>query len=274
MMARGFSVIELLVALTMTLVIAGALAKMVPPARAAFDRVPGELDLQQRGRTAIDALSRALRSAGQNVAATDALGPLSDALPTVLLSEPDGDGAFTALKVIVPLPDPAQGVLAAAQTGPSAAIALEADYCPNVSDVCGFLPGSTAVIVDGLGHYDVFQVAATVAAARILTPSSALSRPYPAASVIVEVDQLTFTLAQQPDDSYTLVRETAAGAIQPVVDFVSGIAFRGTGEGVAAGFYQFREIDVTVSVEAQTDLLRRVIADRVFRTSIRLRNVP
>lgn len=119
----------------------------------------------------------------------------------------------------------------------------------------------------------MFQVAAT-AAVRLLTPSRALSQSYPAESVIVEVDQLTFALAQQPDHSYTLTRQTGAGAIQPVVDFVSGLAFRGAGQGVAAGFLQYREVDVTVSVEAQTDPLRRVIADRVFRTTIRLRNMP
>jgi Tfp pilus assembly protein PilW len=274
MMDRGFSVIELLVALTMTLAIAGALANVVPPARAAFERVPGEFDLQQRGRTAIDVLSQALRSAGRNVAATESLGPLSDVMPAVSLSEPDENGGFTELTVIAPLTDPAQGVLAAAQSGPAAAIILDADLCPDISDVCGFQPGSTAVIVDGLGNYDVFQVAATIVAARLLMPARALSRSYPAASAVVEVDEFKFTLAEQPDGSYALIRQTAAGAVQPVVDFVSGLAFRGVGQGVAGGFLQYREVDVTVSVEAPTDLLRRVIPDRVFRTSIRLRNTP
>jgi Tfp pilus assembly protein PilW len=274
MMDRGFSVIELLVALTMTLAIAGALASAVPPAREAFDRVPAEFEMQQRGRTAIDVLSQALRSAGRNVAATESLRPLSDLLPAVSLSAPDGNGAFAELKVIAPLTDPAQGVLAATQGSPAAAMILEADRCPIVADVCGFRSGSTAVIVDGLGNHDVFHVAATVAAARILTPVNALSRPYAAGSAVVEVDELTFTLVQQPDTSYTLVRRTAAGAIQPVVDFVTALSFRGVGQDVAAGFYQYREIDVTVTLEAQTDLLRRVIADRVFRTSIRLRNAP
>jgi hypothetical protein len=274
MIARGFTVIELLIALTMTLAIAGALANVVQPARAVFDRVPGELDLQQRGRTAIDVLSQALRSSGRNVAVTESLGPFSDLLPTVLLSAPDENGGFTELKVIAPVADPAQGVLSSAPAGPAAALILEPGLCPGVNDVCGFQPGSFAVIVDGLGHYDVFEVAATVAAARLLTPARPLSRSYPAASAIVEVDEFTFTLSQQADDSYTLVRRTAAGAILPVVDNVNGLSFHGVGQDVAAGFLQYREVDVTVSVEAQTDLLRRVLPDRVFRTSIRLRNVP
>ena len=273
MTERGFSVIELLVALTVTLLIAGALANVVLPARAAFDRVPGELELQQRGRTAIDVLSRALRSAGTNVAALHALGPLSEVVPTVLLSEPDEDGGFTELTVIAPLTDPAQGVLAAAQAGSASAIVLATDRCPNVGDVCGFQPGSTAVIADGLGSYDVFEVGSTVVAARLLTPARALSQAYPAGSAVVEVDELTFALARQPDDSHTLIRLTAAGAVQPVVDFVNGLSFHAVGQQVAAGFLQYREVDVTVSVEAPTVLLRGAIADRVYRTSIRLRNV-
>ncbi len=273
MTARGFSVIELLVALTVTLLIAGALANVVPPARAAFDRVPGELELQQRGRTAIDMLSQAIRSAGTNVPALESVGPLSDVVPTVSLSEPDENGGYTELTLMAPPPDPAQGVLAAAQDGPAAAIVLEADRCPNVSDVCGFQTGSTAVIADGLGNYDVFQVASTVVAARLLTPARALSRSYPEGSALVEVDELTFMLARQADDSRSLIRVTAAGAVQPVVDFVNGLSFRGMGQPIAAGFLQYRDVEVTVSVEAPTILLRRVIPDRVFRTSIRLRNV-
>ena len=70
------------------LLIAGALAGVVQPARAAFDRVPAELDLQQRGRTAIDVMSQALRSAGKNVAATNVLGPLLTSCPLSSLSIP------------------------------------------------------------------------------------------------------------------------------------------------------------------------------------------
>src|SRR5262245_38598259 len=93
----GFTLLELLIALGLTLVVAGVVANAVPPARAAFDRVPADIDTQQRGRMAIDVLSQALRSAGRDVAATNALGQLPDLLPTVIASDPDGAGAFRAL---------------------------------------------------------------------------------------------------------------------------------------------------------------------------------
>ena len=272
MSARGFTVLELLIAMTITLLIAGALANLAQPARAAFERVPAELDLQQRARTAIDVLSQALRSAGKDVAATAVLGSLSDLLPTVSVSEPDGSGAFTELTVIVPLTDAAQGVLSAEQSGPAGSITLATGHCPNVKDVCGFTPGTTAVIADGAGRHDVFSIAATNAGARRVTPSAALSRSYPAGAVVVEVDQFTFGLTRQPDGSYSLIRRTAAGATQPIVDFVSALSFDVIGRDAPAGFFRLEQVDVSIGVEPATEVLRRRITERVFRTSIRLRN--
>lgn len=272
--STGFSMIELLIAMTITIFIAGAIAGVAPHARAAFDRVPADLDLQQRGRTAVDVLSQALRSAGTNVAATESLGALSDLLPAVSVSEEDEPGVFTELTVIIPVPDAAQGTLDADQAAPGGAMTLSTAHCPNVKDVCGFTPGSTTVVADGEGHFDVFSIAATNVGARQLTPAKGLSQSYPAGSVLVEADQFTFKLREQSDGRYALVRVTAAGAIQPIVDFVSGLAFEVTGQDVAAGFYQIDQVDVRLSVEAPSDLLRRIIPDRVFRTSVRLRNVP
>ena len=271
---NGFTLVELLIAMTITLLVAGAIAGVTPTARAAFERVPADLDSQQRGRMAIGVLSQAIRSAGQDVAATSSLGPLSDLLPAVSVSEEDESGAFGGLTAIVPVAGAAQGVLSEDQSAPAATIALGIDRCPNVSDLCGFSPGSTALIADGTGHFDVFTIAAVHAAARLLTPESALSRSYPAGAVMVEVDQFTFGLAEQPDGSYSLVRTTAAGAVQPVVDFMNGLSFEVIGRHVPAGFFQIQQVNVWLSVESSTDALRGAMPDRVFRSSIRLRNVP
>jgi prepilin-type N-terminal cleavage/methylation domain-containing protein len=263
MRSGGFTLIELLIAMTITLVIAGAIAGVAPSARAAFDRVPAELDLQQRGRTAIDVLSQAIRSAGMNV---------GDLLPAVSVSEPDESGAFAELTAIVPVTDAGQGVLSGDQSGPGDSMTLSTARCPNVNEVCGFTTGTTAVVADGAGHYDVFAIAATNAGEGRVTPASALSRAYPAGSVVVEVDQLTFSLALQPDGSHSLIRQTAAGAIQPIVDFVSGLSFDVSGRDAPAGFFRLDQVDLSIGVEPPTALLRQLIPGRVFRTSIRLRN--
>ena len=263
--SQGLTVIELVIALAIVLLLAGALAGVVEPARAVFDRVPAELDLQQRGRTAIDVISSDLRSAGRNVAAMNELGSFADLVSAFALTDPDESGeAFSTLTVTTPSLNGAQGILTADQAGAFAALTLGNTLCPNVVEVCGFRPGTAAIITDGAGHHDLFEVASTTVGARTLTPDRALSHAYPAGSAVIEIDQHTFTLAGQADGSFSLIRETAAGAIQPVVDGVASLVFHSAGQ----------QVDIAVTVQAATESLRRVIEDRVFKTSVHLRNVP
>ncbi len=207
-MTDGFSIVELLVTLTIVLLIAGALLAAVRPARQAFDRVPAELDLQQRGRTALDAIAQPLRSA--------------------LIADVSDDG--TTLTAITVVPQSGQGVLSAAQVDPAAPLALSTFYCPNIKDVCGFSAGVTAMVLDGQGVFDVFTIAAVSAANRTLAANRVLSRAYGKGTIVSAVDYSKFSLAVQSDGSFSLVRETYAGAVQPIVDFVSDLTFaRGAG---------------------------------------------
>lgn len=261
--SQGFTVIELLIAVAIVMSIAGLVAQVVEPGRAAFDRVPAELDLQQRGRTVIDIITRAVRAAGTNVPAINALGSFADLLPVVALTDPVGSGdRFLSLTVMAPVANGAQGTLEIEQSDAAAALLLSAAICPNVSDVCGFKPGMTAVITDGAGHHDVFIVDSTVVSWRALTADRVLSHVYPAGSAVIEIDRHKYSLAAQVDGSSSLLRETAAGAAQPVVDHVAGLSFEAAGDAV----------DVAVTVQAATEALRRVVAARVFRTSIKWRH--
>ena len=237
----GFSLIELLIAMTITLLIAGALAAVAQPARAAFDRVPAELELQQRGRAAVEALSQALRAS---------------------LSGADADGLFDELTVVVPVPAPAQGLLLVDQPGPSGAITLGTEHCPNVKEVCGFATSAAALIKDSSGNRDIFSIASVDASARHVTPATALSRAYSAGSAVLEVDQFTFRLSEQADGSYSLIRETFAGAIQPIVDFVSDLSFEVIGS----------DVDISITLEPAAESARPLTVGRTFRSSIKVRN--
>jgi hypothetical protein len=245
--------IELLIALAICSALTAAIAGIVQPARAAFDQVPATLDLRQRGRTAIDVLSQALRSPG----------PLADLLPAVTLLDPDESGSqFSSMTVIAPVEHPAQGVLAHDQAGPSAALALGDVQCPDLKEVCGFIKGAIALITDGAGRFDVFEVVFAHAPSRRLTPSAAFPEPYPEGSLVIEVTADTFRLDEQDDGSFALVRETAAGAVQPIVDFVSSLAFESPDP---------HEVSVMVTIQAPAAILRGRVADQLFRTSVRLR---
>ena len=225
MTARGFSLVELLVSLAVCAVLSAAVAGLVPPARAAFDAAPAVLDLQQRGRTGVEAFAAAIRSASSDVASARELGTLRRVLPAVIPLSPLADSsAFEALYVVTPVFNASQGMLDRDQPGAPGALTLAGGPgCPAVGDVCGFTPGAVAAIADGSGRFDVFTVASTDASRREITPLLPFPSAYPAGSLVVEVDAHHFRLDDQADGSRSLVRETPGGATQPIVDNVAAM---------------------------------------------------
>ena len=250
----GFSLVELLVSLTICSIIAAVIGAMVPTARAAFEQTPAALELEQRGRTAIEAIGQAVRSTG-----------VIDMVPPLVLSVPDPSRErFTHLLAIAKILYAAESTLAADQQGSSGDLVLSALSCPAVPDVCGFTPGASVVIADGAGRFDLFTVAATNSGLHSMSSSVPFAQPYPAGSVVVEIDSHTFRLDSQPDGSKTLVRETVAGAIQPIVDHVADLSFK-----VSGG-----ELDVKVVLQATPSAARWRVGDRLFRSVVFLRNWP
>jgi type II secretory pathway pseudopilin PulG len=237
---EGCTLIELLIAVAITLLIAGVLAAATPAARAAFDRVPAELEMHQRGRVAIDALSQALREA-------DAIWP----------SLPDASGGFSEVTLAIPVPYPAQGVLQVDQLSPDSSMTLDAAPCPNVGDICGFTVGMSAIVSDPTGM-DLFIVGSTDQAARTITPAAPLSRTYAAGAHARQVEESSFRL----DAQSALVRITAAKAVQPMVDALANLSF-----AIAAD-----RVEISLTVQAASERLRDVIAPRAFKTSIARRN--
>lgn len=296
-------------AVTVCTLLSAALAGAVAPARAAFDSVPATLDLQQRGRAGVEVIVTAIRSAGADVAATTDLGAIAAVMPAVMVLEPAGtDGGgfqFSELYVVAPILNASQGVLERDQAGPQGVLTLGAGFgCPAVGDVCGFTPGAQAAIVDGTGRFDVFMVASTLPGQRELTASIAFSAAYPAGSAVMEVATHLFRLADQPDGSRALVRETAGGATQPIVDNVTGLGFEAWSgnppsrlshtdvddgpwlPGGPNGLYDadvlaIRRIDFWIRVGPASDAFRfpagrsplRWVPDRTLHASISLRNV-
>jgi type II secretory pathway pseudopilin PulG len=296
-MIRGFALVELLVAMTICVVISAGIAAVVPPARAAFERTPAELDLQQRGRTAVDTLSQAIRAAGSTVTVSEELGPLAGVVPAVIPFDLDSSGTrFVRLKVIAPRPNAAQGILAQHQAGANGDLVLSPTRCPAVPVVCGFTKDTTALVADGSGRFDVFTIASAQAAAGRLRPARQLKPPYAAGSIVVEVDVYTFQLDAQPDGSQALVRVTAAGAVHPIVDRVTTLHFEpytldaegapipipvedlrdgpwwstGPDGDFDDDVFRVKRLDMTVSLQAAYP----VNAPRTFRFAVFLRNVP
>lgn len=264
--ATGFSLVELLVALTVCALLSGAIAAVTPQARTAFDATPETLDLLQRERTLVDVLTRALRSAAP--LATRQQGEANRPAPAIeLLDADEGGQQFHAVRVVA-LAGPGQGILDADLPAPSEPLRLRTDAgCPAVDDVCGFSAGAVAAIVDAEGRLDIFSIGSTNQAANSVTPAAALSRSYGRGSAVFEAAADTYRLAGQTDGSLALVRETAAGAVQPVVDNVLALRIA---RWPAAGVMS--RLDVEVQVGSRSSDRPRRVSTRTRRVAIALRN--
>lgn len=269
-MTRGFSLLELLVALTVCALLSGAVAAVVSPVRAAFESTPEALDLQQRGRTALEVLAGALRSAG-GVTLVTGDGSPAEPVPTVMLLDPIApDGTqFKALYVMKRV-GVARGVLAIDQPFASAALTLSpTSGCPASAVICGFSPGRSALIFDRDGRFEVFTVGATSSVAHTLTPSHPLGDVFATSSLVVEVEAYRYALHPQADGSMALARTTVAGAVQPIVDEVVEALFEGWPELGA-----LRRVDIQVRISARSAVSLRRVPDRTFRMSVALRSGP
>jgi hypothetical protein len=109
------------------------------------------------------------------------------------------------------------------QPGPAGSLTLStADgLCPATPEVCGFRDGDVAAVFDGRGHFDVFVVGAVSAELSRITPRAPLVYSYRRDAWVVEARQEKLVLVPQADGSRTLMRITAAGAREPIVDGVT-----------------------------------------------------
>jgi hypothetical protein len=111
---RGVALVELLVAMLLTLLVVTAVVALAVPARRTFQAQPEISDLHQRLRVAVDALTRDLRMAGAGVA--------PDAAPAVMpyrVGPREGDpdrGVFYRPGVVSMMYVPAADTIAVSRT--------------------------------------------------------------------------------------------------------------------------------------------------------------
>lgn len=233
MSARGFTLLELLVALTVLLLVSGAAFSLVTPARAAFDVQPAAIDMRQRARAGLDVLGSAVMGAGGGSGVEDpaTLGSLVPVLwPLSSLDGLEARGGLHALLAIAAVPGGGQARVAQDQSSPAESLLVALDAgCPSAPAVCGFSTGALAAIADERGRFDLFEVGAVSVAASRITPATPLARGYRAGARLVEVEASRIGLRQEADGSRTLVRITWAGAVEPVVDGIVSMDLRVSG---------------------------------------------
>jgi prepilin-type N-terminal cleavage/methylation domain-containing protein len=196
---RGFSLLEVLISTAISLSAALIACRLAVGAQTHWRVAGARVDLQQRARAVADTLSRALLEAGAGPQAGPAYGPLSRYVPGVLPRRIGLRGAhafdqfrrdvFTAIRVIA---DTTHATLSLPMPPGSTVMELAAVNGCAVP-TCGFVEGSTVMLVDPDGSYDTFTVTDVAGASltvRARGPGS--GRTHRAGSPVLSIDSSSF----------------------------------------------------------------------------------
>ena len=229
--SAGFTVAELLIAVTIMVVVSGAALVLAAPLRSLFDAASATADLSQRLRVGASILEHDLAQAGSGLVVADEHGGFGTLVPTLLPDTLPPAGAAprpvgwkrSTISVFHVPATAAQGRLASPALGALDPLALRpASFCTGALATCGFGPGESVLVFDGTGGWDVVELSGISEPSRsLLHASSPLTRGYAAGAVVARVARRTYFLREDAAaGSATLVRDEGSGVAQPVFDHV------------------------------------------------------
>jgi type II secretory pathway pseudopilin PulG len=227
----GFTLVELLISTAVMMVVMGVTFALINPAHGMFAAQPEAVDMQQRLRVCIDALTRDLRNAG---AGTNRFA--ASVLPyRVGAANADSPGRYFADRITVMYvsPNSAQTRTAdpVASLSPALSVAIDPG-CPVGDLVCGFSKDMSLIVMDDAGAWDTFTVTDIQGSVLQLQHRGAqLSQTYPAGAFISQVVAFTYWLkTDAPAQTYQLMRYDGNQSDVPIADNVVGLTFEYFGE--------------------------------------------
>lgn len=225
MSRRGFTVIELVVALAITLVVAGGVATMTGPLRDLFERSLLASDLDAGGRAVLDAVARDIREAGSGPAIRGPDQHFARVVTAVTLMQdlatPAAGTTGQGVRLLRVPAQAAQAVLAAAASDGATSLLIDtAARCRGGPPACGFAPAMAAVVFDTT-HAQLIEVAATGSGLLRVTPP--LASGFAAGAIVCELAMVTYGTRALAGGIARLVR-VAGGLEQPMIDHVVDFA--------------------------------------------------
>jgi type II secretory pathway pseudopilin PulG len=230
---HGYVLLEMLIAAA----IAGALLSVLlrfTLAVHATVAVQGDVaDLQQRLRVAVESVRRDLLLAGAGPSRGAGRGPLARVLPPIVPARLGSVAADPELSffddriTLVYVPQtPAQTTIVAGMVDAASPLVIDgnAPGCPP-GRACEFAAGDRALVFEpgGAGSpHETFTVAAADTVGNMLTPSTPLSRAYPAGSRVVAVVQRVYYFDRA---GKRLMVYDGARSDVPIVDHVVDLRF-------------------------------------------------
>jgi prepilin-type N-terminal cleavage/methylation domain-containing protein len=237
----GFTLVEMLIAMTVMLLILGGVFQAFNPAQGSFMTQPEVADMQQRLRVATDRLYNGIIVAGAGVYSGSAVGNLGQFFAPVLpyragaLNSDPSRGVFfrTDAITIFHVPTTAsQCTIREKMPQPSSEVKVNAEPgCPASDPLCGFEESMRVVIFDDTGSYDIFTITEVQASSLHLqhrppiNPSD-FSKAYDVGARIAQVNTDTFYWLQNPgSNTYQLAHYDGGLTDTPLIDDVVGLRF-------------------------------------------------
>jgi prepilin-type N-terminal cleavage/methylation domain-containing protein len=228
---RGFSVLELLVAVAIMLAGAAAIFSLVDNSFARSPYWDESSDLHQRARVAAETVSAELRAAG----AGTSTGPLHWSFATI---DPRQRGTGTVTTSAITMRHvPTHGLRSTIQgplpPGGATVVIQRHPGCAAGTIACGFEAGMDVAVHDGTGNWDTLLVQAIGPDALTLVDRpSGRTTSYNAGAEIVQIEEQTLYF-----DAPTLVlrREHPGVSDLPVVDNVVDVRFEYFGDTAPPG---------------------------------------
>lgn len=284
---RGHSLIELLIAMAITLAVTGATLALISHAQAIAQAQPEAADMQQRLRVVVDALDRSLLMAGGGQSDAARAGPSGNVFPAVMPyraghSNSDVTAGVSyrpdAISIVSVTPSASQTCLVNSMPDGSADIDVAPQpNCPADDALCGFRAGMHAIISDYSGTYDVFEISSVQSPLlKLQHDSSTFQKPYGVGSRVSEADLRIYYFDA---GSGQLRYSNGLGTDLPLVDNVVDLQFAYFGETLTplaptsfrdgpwwgsglsvfdADLLRIRAVRVTVRVQAALSTLRGV----------------
>ncbi len=225
----GFSLVETLVATTVTMSLTAAVVSVMTPSIATSPALSEGIDLEQRARVAGDTLFRELSRAGSGMADGAHRGPMVDSFAPVVprrmgASHPD---PFTttrtdAITIRYVAPTTTQAAVSVFTAGsPGYLSVAPAAGCP-AAPFCGLSAGDDLFIFDTQGHADTFTVQALGATAALQPHDLPSTHQYAAGDAVVAGVSRTYYF--DPAQRQLRVYDGNQSDL-PVVDGVVGMTF-------------------------------------------------
>ena len=238
---RGFSLVEMLVSVTIMLAVTAGIFAVMNPAHGTFQTQPEVADMQQRLRVGVDTLYKDILMAGAGAYSGSQAGALNNFFAPVLpyrqganAAIDDGNLRFRSDGITLMYIPQTVAQTTIATDMPTASSELKVNNepgCPPGDCLCGFKEGMTVLIYDDTGSFDTLTVTQVQCPAAHLQHNQQgdLSKPYAQNAKITQMAMHVYYL-DTTTNQLMHYDGTTTGVGEPVADNVVGLSFEYWGD--------------------------------------------